>query len=770
MLKYAKYIFLLIAIVILNSTCEKVDKSRIVIIETKEAKDVDASSANLTATLIDVGENGISQYGFCWATSPEPTVENSYTDIGSTDNKGDYYDVLRGLNPETLYYVRAYAFDGENYVYGESLEITSDALSFTIESPFEGGIYGLGYNYTISWEANISDNINIELYKGNTFIKAIAENIENNGTFSWNIENTFEEGNNYKVKIASFENATIFKETGLFTIMEDAPPTVTTTNVTNISYQTATSGGNVTNAGSGTVTARGVCWSTTQMPTISNPHTTDGSGLGSFTSNITGLTKNTTYYVRAYATNTIGTSYGEQKTFITLQELLPTVTTTNVTNISYQTARSGGNVTNSGSETVTARGVCWSTTQTPTISNPHTTNGSGIGSFTSNITGLTENTTYYVRAYATNSIGTSYGEQKTFTTQGLAPTVTTTNVTNISHQTATSGGNVTNAGSATVTARGVCWSTTQTPTISNPHTTNGSGVGSFTSNITGLTHNTTYYVRAYATNSIGTSYGEQKTFTTLQAPVFSGALVYVEGGSFQMGCGTGAGTCNSWELPVHTVTLDNFNISKYEITNQQYADFLNAYGSSTVLSGEYAGQIMIEASSGTYDWGLHNNSGTWAPVAGYENSPVILVSWYGANEFCQYYGCRLPTEAEWEYAARGGVNYTDYYMYSGSNAVYDVAWYQNNSSNHTHQVGTKATNQLGIFDMSGNVWEWCSDWYGDYTSGSQINPTGPTTGSYRVYRGGSWGDNADFCRSAIRNNFTPGTHSNVLGFRLVRSY
>lgn len=161
------------------------------------------------------------------------------------------------------------------------------------------------------------------------------------------------------------------------------------------------------------------------------------------------------------------------------------------------------------------RGVCWSTSPNPTISGSHTTNGSGTGSFTSNITGLTENTKYYVRAYATDSKGTSYGAERNFTTKDGITVVTTSFVTNIMAATATCGGNVTDDGGLPVTARGVCWSTSQNPTVAGNHTTDGGGTGTFTSELTGLAENTTYYVRAYATNSYGTGYGEAMSFKTL---------------------------------------------------------------------------------------------------------------------------------------------------------------------------------------------------------------------------------------------------------------
>ena len=326
-------------------------------------------------------------------------------------------------------------------------------------------------------------------------------------------------------------------------IPDPESPIVTTADVTDITQTTAVSGGNVTDDGGAAVTARGVCWSTSQNPTISDNHTSDGNGTGSFTSNLTNLTANTTYYVRAYATNENGTSYGEQKSFTTLQNIeLPTVTTSDVTDITQNTAVSGGNVTDDGGATVTARGVCWSKDPNPTIDNSFISNGNGTGSFTIEISGLTSATTYYVRAYATNSEGTSYGEQKTFTTLQYIqlPTVTTTIVTNVTSTTATSGGNVTDDGGATVIARGVCWSTSPDPTIDDNKTTDGNGTGAFTSQLTNLTHSTTYYIRAYAINSEGTSYGEQKYFSTLSDGMINGHQ-YVDLG---LSSGLKWATCN----------------------------------------------------------------------------------------------------------------------------------------------------------------------------------------------------------------------------------
>lgn len=263
------------------------------------------------------------------------------------------------------------------------------------------------------------------------------------------------------------------------------------------------------------VIERGICWNTYGNPNVGNAHESfEPAATGNFNILMDSLASNTTYYVRAYAL--LGTEYlyGNEVSFTTLSEL--SVTTAQVTNIAQTTATGGGNVTDDGGSSVTERGVCWSTSHNPTTSSSHANSGTGTGLFTVNMTGLTENTTYYVRAYATNSTETAYGNEVNFTTSQnvTMPTVTTSQVTNITQTTATGGGNVTSDGNATVTARGICWSTSHNPTTSNSHTTNGTGTGSFTSSMTGLTANTTYYVRAYATNSTGTAYGSEVSFTT----------------------------------------------------------------------------------------------------------------------------------------------------------------------------------------------------------------------------------------------------------------
>jgi parallel beta-helix repeat protein len=301
-----------------------------------------------------------------------------------------------------------------------------------------------------------------------------------------------------------------------FTTASAVISTLSTTAISSISYTTAAGGGSITDSGGATVTARGICWNTSGTPTISDSHTSDGTGTGTFISSLSSLASGTLYYVRAYATNSAGTAYSSAVSFTTLSISVPTVTTTSITSITQTTASGGGTVSSNGGATVTARGICWNTSGAPAISDSHTSDSSGTGTFTSALSSLSPGTRYYVRAYATNSAGTAYGDTVSFTTLAITlPTVITASVSSISTTSAACGGTVSSDGGATVTARGVCWSTSSSPTLANSYTANGTGTGSFTSSISSLTAGTKYYVRAYATNSIGTAYGVDGSFTTL---------------------------------------------------------------------------------------------------------------------------------------------------------------------------------------------------------------------------------------------------------------
>ncbi len=293
---------------------------------------------------------------------------------------------------------------------------------------------------------------------------------------------------------------------------------VTTSTITYVGVNSAIGGGNVTSDGNGSILARGICWSTSNPPYITDSHTNEGTAVGVFSSTASGLNPSTTYYVRAYVTNSVGTAYGSVVSFTTNSSgnpVLPTVTTGNVTNILPYTATFHGNVVYNGGTALLARGFVYGPAHNPTLEDNFTVDGITEGTFSTTVTGLSATMTYYVRAYATNSIGTVYGEEKSFVSSITPPAVTTAEVTSISHTSASCGGDVPFSGGAAVTAKGLCYGVNEHPTISDNVVNGGAGVGSFTGDLTGLTANTVYYVRAFATNSVGTNYGEERVFSTL---------------------------------------------------------------------------------------------------------------------------------------------------------------------------------------------------------------------------------------------------------------
>jgi uncharacterized protein (TIGR02145 family) len=301
---------------------------------------------------------------------------------------------------------------------------------------------------------------------------------------------------------------------------------VTNDSISDISQTTAIANATVIDPGEG-IEQNGHCWSTSNELSVNENEGKTENGpkntAGTYTSVMSDLLPDTKYYVRAYLQNSKMVVYGDDiLSFRTLAIGNPIVTTGEVTDITTSTATVGGNLENmgSGATEVIQHGHCWSSvTITPVIDNNENKTSLGTmnftGAFESPLTGLSSNTLYYVRAYATNSAGTSYGSQVSFTTTAELPSVTTQNISSVTDSSAQGGGNVTSDGGAEVTARGVCWSTSENPTISDNYTNDGSGTGEFTSNITGLLPLTDYNVRAYAQNSGGTSYGNIVSFTTL---------------------------------------------------------------------------------------------------------------------------------------------------------------------------------------------------------------------------------------------------------------
>jgi len=254
-------------------------------------------------------------------------------------------------------------------------------------------------------------------------------------------------------------------------------------------------------------------------------------------------------------------------------------------------------------------------------------------------------------------------------------------------------------------------------------------------------------------------------------------MIQIPGGTFQMG--EELGGVND-ATPIHTVTLSNFSMSKYPVTQEQYYAVTGVNPSNFIsnpASGEVQGKRPVENVTWYDAVEFCNNLSkieglqpvytitNRQPSAGYPIERANVTADFSKN------GYRLPTEAQWEYAAKGGNPLAagwKGYMYAGSNTIGDVAWYDGNSGSKTHEVGKKKPNGLGLYDMSGNVWEWCWDWYGEYTNAAQTNPMGASSGSYRVFRGGGWVYSAGDVRSVNRGNYYPDGRNFSFGFRLVR--
>lgn len=414
---------------------------------------------------------------------------------------------------------------------------------------------------------------------------------------------------------------------------EPDAPGVSTSVPWAISAFAAACGGNIYSTGGAAITGHGICVSTEPNPRESS-YWAAGGGLGTFAFDIASLAAGTRYYVAAYATNSAGTGFGADQTFVT--HGVPTVSTLTVHDIAITTAVSGGNVTDDGGEAIIARGIAWGTSPCPRTG--YTSDGGTTGEVTGWLTGLTPGTRYFVAAYAQNAAGWAWAADQSFVTHG-PPTVATAGAYDIDATTATSGGNVASDGGEAVTARGVCWSVAENPTTANSHTTDGSGLGAFVSALTGLTEGLTYNVRAYAVNLAGTAYGAAVTFTAIEnePPVepppgpprdpsenllFDGTLELMVGTLDVAGSATQVKYSNSnpggfgglsFRLPLGHATGDNL---------------IPAMTSATTPSG-------VATSSGDY-------SSTYAKWKAFDHLNGATNSWMGPTGTTGYIGYQFP--------------------------------------------------------------------------------------------------------------------------------
>lgn len=715
--------------------------------------------------------NSMNDYGYWWSNS-EGISESTAVGMLMTH---DWSTVNRNNNIEKKYGMSVRCVMNDTAALSLPVLITRAITDITTSSAISGGnitetggaaILARGVCWSTSSNPTIADSKTTDGTVAGEF-ESVITNLTYGNTYYVRAYVTVAAGTAYGNQI-SFNTNTI---------------DVSTYAVTSINSYSASCGGLITQYGGSEITERGVCWSTSQTPTIDDPKTANGTGAGEFSGTVTGIAVGQTYYVRAYATNASGTTYGNQVTFNTN---LPTLTTIAATEVSASGAVSGGNISNAGGSDIISRGVCWSINENPTIENNHSSSGTGTGEFTSSITSLSIGNTYYVRAYATNSIGIAYGNQIVFSND--IPTLSTTSISNITETSASSGGEISNAGGSAVISRGVCWSTLPSPTVADDKITNGTGTGSFSSSITGLTKSETYYVRAYATNSIGTAYGNQHSFkaeilefsTTELTSIsdkeaYSGATI-ITGGGYDI---LSKGVC--WSSSPNPTLADNYTLdgagsvsvsTKISGLTPNSTYYVRAYVTNTegTFYGNQLSFVTLPPQSliiGNYEWMKFNlnvsvfRNGDTIPEAKtadewvaagnnqtpawcyYNNDSVTgtvygkLYNWYAVNDARGLApdGWNIPTNNDWSTLVTnvGGSTYAGRNLKEAGTAHWSANYGTNSSGFTALPGGWRITDGTFVtLTTQGNWWSstvYGSDWaYYLYMTSTLLK----TTQTYKV--------------------------------------
>lgn len=591
-------------------------------IQLKSISNIQTSSAVVETNALKVqgsGSGNISARGICYSTEPNPNIDDNKINDGNAE--GDKITTITGLDPNTTYYVRAYAtinaYGSGYYTYYSDeliLQTLPDAnISVKTELPVGIGSTTVSLKGTITGSAAIK---NRGFCWSSSGTPTIANNYvkESNGTGSYSLNvSGLTMGSTYVYRAFATRTtgAIVYGSVQTFTTVNQ-PLSLFSSNASGIASNTAQISTTLENNANIQIASKGVCYGLLSEPKISGTKTNEGILNESYSSSLIGLSPNTLYYARAYLTDNVGaTYYGNEISFTTLATPAFTVVsnvmgTVNLNLESYGAPFSGSV---SGSGTITARGVCYATTNNPSITSSKMQMGTGMGAFNGTISGLLPGVTYYYRAYATSSTGTTvYGAM--YATQ-LNQTLTTSAVSNIQSNSAYSGGNVPALVSGSITAKGVCWGTNNTPLITGSKTTDGVSTGPYSSFMTGLSANNVYYVRAYVTKNTGiTYYGNTLSFNTFQPGVFALTTAHqavTEETVQATGRVVGNGSINergfcystspnpditSTKLPVYSWEIDSFTsqISGL-LPNTLY--YLRSYATSSAGPTYYGNQVSF---------------------------------------------------------------------------------------------------------------------------------------------------------------------------------
>ncbi|HLN19499.1 MAG TPA: fibrobacter succinogenes major paralogous domain-containing protein [Bacteroidales bacterium] len=606
-----------IIIVLLSISCRKLEKQ--IMVTTEDPESIGKKTAILAGKITDLGEGAI-QHGHIYSLTQGLQSGTLRTELGKPSATGKFQSPVNDLLPGTKYYYKAYISDGTTTVEGTVKSFTTSQI--TVPAVMTATVGSIARKTAQSGGDITDDGGGTITSRGVCWNTAGNPTVSDSkttdgtgsGTYTSNLT-SLQGGVTYHVRAYATNGAgTGYGNDLSFTTAAASLPTIAITNTTAITTDGLIAEANISDDGGVTITERGFCWNTSQNPVVSGDHLSHAqAGSGVFNVVISSMLPGKTYYLRAYATNSQGTAYSNNTTITTAKGQPVVSTNSNAGSITSSSVTLGGVIVSDGGASITTSGICWSTSASPTVTNSKTVDGQLSGSFTGLATSLLPCTIYHFRAYAVNSEGVGYGEDRTFTTGQITAIVNTISISNISPYSAVTGGNVSGDCSAAVTARGVCYSLNNNPTISDQKTTDGSGAGVYSSSITGLNGNTTYYVRAYAVNNAGVSYGAVLSFTTLDPAAY---VTDADGNSY------------------NTVTIGTQVWMKENLRTRKYRDNTNI--PEITVSADWNA-----LTSPGYCWYANNKSV-------YGDTYGALYNWYTVNtgKLCPT-GWHVPNDSEW---------------------------------------------------------------------------------------------------------------------------